>query len=69
MSTQTLEASVDPSRRDVLRFLGAGLLIAVTASSSSIAQVAPQRGRRGGGGGGGMRGNGAKNVAARVHIG
>jgi isoquinoline 1-oxidoreductase len=73
MSTQTLdqsaESTTDPSRRDVLRLLGAGLLIAVTAAPASRAQVAPRPRRGGGSRGGGTRGGGARNVAARVHIG
>jgi isoquinoline 1-oxidoreductase len=72
MSTQTLDHAIDPttdpSRRDVLRLLGAGLLIAVAAPASR-AQVPPGPRRGGGFRGGGMRGGGAKNVAARVHIG
>lgn len=65
-----------PSRRDALRVLGAGLLLAMTASPAT-AQTAPGGNRggpgaaRGGGrrGGSGGRGGGAKTVAARLHIG
>ncbi len=56
------DGETDPSRRDILRVLGAGLLFAMT-SGSARAQ-APQ-GRRPGGGGGG----GAATIAARLHIG
>ncbi len=57
--------NTDPSRRDFLHVLGAGLLIAVTASAAG-AQV-PKKGRRGGGFGGG--GRGATTIAARLHLG
>src|SRR5665213_2780962 len=61
------DASASPTRRDFLRALGAGLLIAVTAPQA-FAQARPRGGRgRGGGGRGG--GGGATTVAARVHIG
>ncbi len=60
--------AADPSRREVLKTLGAGLMIAVAADALNAQEPArgrsPQRGRRGGGGGGG-----ATTVAARVHIG
>lgn len=57
--------NLDPTRRDFLQVLGAGLLLAVTAETAP-AQV-PKGGRRGGGGGGG--GRGATTIAARLHIG
>src|SRR5947209_19618417 len=63
----TSQASArDPSRRDVLRVLGAGLLVAV-AGDTLFGQTRPNRGP--GGGRGGRGGGGAKTVASRVHIG
>lgn len=52
----------DPSRREFLQLLGAGLLIAVSAGRGS----AQAPGRRRGGGGGGER---EVPIAARLHIG
>src|SRR5258706_4152175 len=54
-----------PSRREFVRVLGAGLLIAVCVSSAE-AQERPQGQRRGGGG---FRGGGPTPIAARLHIG
>lgn len=58
------------TRRQFLRVLGAGVVIAVSAERA-LTQVPPGGGRgRGGGGGGGRRGGGgAQTVAARLHIG
>lgn len=50
------------SRREVVQALGAGLLITV------LPQLATGQSRRGGGGRGSFGGQGAANVAARVHI-
>ncbi len=59
-------APFEPDRRDVLKALGAGLMIAVAAeSSSSDARGEQPRRRRQGG----PFGRGAGSVAARVHIG
>src|SRR5258706_12954773 len=55
-----------PSRREFVGVLGAGLLIAVCASSAE-AQERRQGQRRGGGGG--FRGGGPTPIAARLHIG
>src|SRR5207248_7054872 len=52
------------TRRDFVKVLGAGLLIAVSGSASP-AQV---RGRRGGRGGG-FAGSRVSNISARLHIG
>src|SRR6478672_8521527 len=52
------------SRRDVIKVLGAGLLIAV-GGGDAIAQTAPRRGGRGGGFGGGP----PVSIGARIHIG
>ena len=59
----------DPTRRDVLQFLGAGLLIAVIADPARAQP--PSGGRRGGGGGPGRGGfrRGASTLSARLHIG
>src|SRR4051794_10046876 len=66
------------TRREAVKILGAGLLIAVAGGVGGpavLAQVAEGgRGGRGGGrggrgGGGGFAGGGAKNLAARLHIG
>src|SRR5947209_20158957 len=51
----------DPSRRDFLQILGAGLLIAVAANTAE-AQVPGKRQ------GGGPARRGVANLAARVHI-
>ncbi|MDR3623177.1 MAG: molybdopterin-dependent oxidoreductase [Paludisphaera borealis] len=59
--------AADPNRREVLKTLGAGLLIAVAADSAHGQQ--PGRGQRPGGGRRGGGGSGATSVAARVHIG
>src|SRR4051812_25287526 len=63
-------SALNTTRRDFLRVLGGGVVIAVSARTS-LAQVPPPGGRgRGGGGGGGRRGGGgAQTVAARLHIG
>ncbi len=55
---------VEPSRRDFLQVLGAGLLIAVTVEPAQGQQVpaGQPRGERG-------TGRGAVTVAARVHVG
>ncbi len=59
-----LTEEMDPSRRDLLQLLGAGLLISLAAPV--VAQEAP-RANRGGGRGGG-RGNPNIPIAARLHI-
>ena len=58
--------NTDPSRRDFLHVLGAGLLIAVTANT--VQGQDPKKAARKGGGGG-MGGRGATSIAARLHIG
>src|SRR4051812_26816556 len=65
------------TRREAVKVLGAGLLIAVAGGMGGTAvlgQVAGGGrggggGGRGGRGGGGFAGGGAKNLAARLHIG
>jgi isoquinoline 1-oxidoreductase len=57
------DSEIDPTRRDILRILGAGLLFAMT---SGPARAQEPRGRRQGGGGGGQT---ATTIAARLHIG
>lgn len=65
---EQIQPDVSPSRREFLQTLGAGLLLAVSCTSTT-AQVAPPRGGRGGrGGGGGFAGSRVTNVAARLHI-
>src|SRR4029077_3544018 len=54
----------DPSRRDFLRVLGAGLVFAVTAGTARA-----QDSRGGRRGGGGFGGRGATTIDARLHIG
>jgi isoquinoline 1-oxidoreductase len=56
----------DPTRRDVLQLLGAGLLIAVAAEMAPAQQ--PGGGRRGGGPGGAAGRGGAPTLAARIHL-
>ncbi|WP_337174914.1 molybdopterin cofactor-binding domain-containing protein [Paludisphaera sp.] len=56
----------EPDRRDVLKVLGAGLMIAVAADAAAgraTGEEPPRRGR------GGPGGRGAASVAARVHLG
>ncbi|MDG3007804.1 xanthine dehydrogenase family protein molybdopterin-binding subunit [Paludisphaera mucosa] len=63
-------AAVEPGRRDVLKALGAGLLIAVAADAAPAKGEEPPPRRRGAGGGrGGPMGRGAATMAARLHIG
>ena len=57
--------TTDPNRREVLKTLGAGLMIAVAADASNAQE--PARGRRPARRRGGNRG--ATTIAARVHIG
>ena len=59
--TEGDEPSTGASRRDFLRALGAGILIAVTAERG-VAQIPPRRGGPRGGGG-------PSTIAARLHIG
>jgi len=58
--------AADPSRREFLGILGAGLVIAVAAGP---ARSQDPRGVRRGGGGGGAGGRGGTTIAARLHIG
>lgn len=61
------EAPFEPGRRDVLKALGAGLLIAVAADSAPMKAAKgeePPRRR-----GGGPLGRGAASMAARLHLG
>ncbi len=58
--------AVDPSRREFLGILGAGLVIAVAAGP---ARSQDPRGVRRGGGGGGAGGRGGTTIAARLYIG
>jgi len=61
-------AAIEPSRRGVLKTLGAGLLIAVAADAAPAkGEEAPPRRR--GGGRGGPFGRGAASMAARLHLG
>src|SRR4051812_8539002 len=57
------------SRRDVIKVLGAGLLIAVGGTEAAAQTAPPRRGGRGGGGGGGFGGGPPVSVGARIHIG
>jgi CO/xanthine dehydrogenase Mo-binding subunit len=57
----------EPSRREFVGVLGAGLLIAVCVAQAE-GQERPQGGQRRGGGGG-FRGGGPTPIAARLHIG
>ena len=59
--------SSEPTRRDVLQILGAGLLIAV-AGDAARGQQRPG-GNQQGGRGGGPFGRGATTIQARVHVG
>ena len=68
----THDGAGELTRRSFVQALGAGLLVAVTCASAGAQDRGGrgQGGQRGGrGGGGGFRGSGAKNVAARVHLG
>ncbi|WP_165246987.1 xanthine dehydrogenase family protein molybdopterin-binding subunit [Paludisphaera soli] len=61
-------AAFEPSRRGVLKVLGAGLLIAVAADAAPAKGEEPAPRRRGGGRGGAF-GRGAATMAARLHLG
>ena len=64
-----VEFHFQPSRRDFIQVLGAGILIAATLRGTAQA-AAPARGARGGGGGGGggIAGAPTTNLFARFHI-
>jgi len=69
MNTETTSRASDPvemSRRAFVEFLGAGMLITVTAVSASAQRGGGKRGP--GRGGFGQRGGGRSNLAARLHI-
>ncbi|AMV38053.1 xanthine dehydrogenase family protein molybdopterin-binding subunit [Planctomyces sp. SH-PL62] len=59
----------EPSRRGVLKALGAGLLIAVAADAAPAKAKGEEPPRRRGGGRGGPFGRGAATMAARLHLG
>src|SRR5436190_975127 len=60
--------AISPTRRDFVKVLGAGLLIAVSIADAEAQTPAQQR-RPGGGAGRGRGGGGPTNISARLHIG
>src|SRR5256885_5975852 len=60
--------NTEPTRRDFVKVLGAGLLIAVCIADADAQTPAQQR-RPGGGAGRGRGGGGPTNLSARLHIG
>ncbi|HVT79807.1 MAG TPA: molybdopterin cofactor-binding domain-containing protein, partial [Phycisphaerae bacterium] len=64
-----VEYHFEPTRRDFMQVLGAGILIATALSRTARAAPGGRGGGRGGGGGeGGFAGTPPANVGARIHI-
>src|SRR6266566_4678307 len=61
--------AISPTRRDFVKVLGAGLLIAVCIADAEAQTPAQQRRPGGTGAGRGRGGGGPTNISARLHIG